>query len=330
MKAKVWKYFSLIMILVMAIASIAAAPLDQTTQQAVAATTAVVTTHGPECRVEGGHWDKVWVNPVIIMIHGKPVVIVPGYWKPVWVPNIVCKPTPKAGCYIDKDWKEQCPKAGCFYAPKDDTKPTVATTGHKPPKPPVEEKPKEICPEEPYAYPNFQNDICLFCAPPDLTKLVSWDVQKPKDDNDVTIKYGGTRACAISDETHNGKNDAGFWVIDAGQWVLANGDYYAQSKFIDAFALKADSMCAVFTDPGKVGRTFHQGKLEKNGFFTWRGLPEDALLLSGAYCPEGEAFVEADLTSGKLHRARDVVDGKMLVDISKFTAPNGRPLWNER
>jgi len=241
-----------------------------------------------------------------------------------WVPEVKIWHKP----WTEPVKKEICPAQGCYFVfPEKDGPGPKAEFNHPGPKP--EPKPAQVCPSE-FAYPNFQNDICIFCAPPDLTKLVSWEVQKPKDDNDVTVKTGGTRDCSFTDATHNAVNDGGNWIIPNGQWILANGDYYAESKFRDAFALKADAMCAVYTDPGKIGQTFHQGVLEKNGFFVWRGLPDDTLLLSGAICPQGELYHEADLTSGKLHRARDIVDGKPLVDLSFYTAPNGRTLWNER
>jgi hypothetical protein len=253
-----------------------------------------------------------------------PMCKVPGL-EDIKESDIRCK-DPDPGCtYVEGEMV--CPDPGCKLDP---TNPM-----------------KQICKKnDPYTYQNFQNDIKEFCADPIWSLLVPWEDQVPKDKNDVTIKFGGLRRCSTTDESHSGKNDGGCWEITNGQWTLVGGDYYAQSKYIDALATTPTAMCAVYTDKdpmtgkvldssikdGKVVRVFHQGKLEKNGFYWWRWLDPKSLLLDGSYCPDGEVYdesVDPD-TDPVIHRARKLVEGKPLTDIVKFTSPAGRPLWSER
>lgn len=190
-----------------------------------------------------------------------------------------------------------------------------------------------------FLYPNFQNEICDFCADPIWSLLVPLEEQLPGP-NEVTQKLGGTLPCGYTDESHNGVNDGGNWHIVDGQWQNIWGDF-AASQFNDWYALPETPFCGVWTDKdsagnitsvdanGKAVQVFHPAVLEANGYIWLRGIPDDAIMLYGS-CTAGEVYNEADLLSGKLRRLRDGPEGGPKIKVKTYTSPSGRPFWNNR
>jgi hypothetical protein len=199
--------------------------------------------------------------------------------------------------------------------------------------------PVQVCWKEWEGYPNFQNGIKECCSKP-TGPMVPREDQDPKE-NQVTKKVGGTLPCETSDGSHNGLNDAGNWYILFGQWTNVWGDYQL-SRFRDWYALPSTPFCAAYTDKdpftgkilsvnadGKAVQVFHPALPEKNGFIWLRGTPDDAVMLYGP-CKAGDVYNESDLTSGVLRRLRDGADKEHPVEVKEYTAPNGRPYWNNR